>query len=96
MVQDFNKRSKEVGTKIDACKTKVLQSFSLPKAKLWMGCVDLEEINVYVYLVQEVNMHHNLQSEIARRRGAVCGKFYSIIVVLTESNPVNRARFSIH
>lgn len=41
--------------------------------------IDLEEVGIYVYLDQEVNMPHYILLEIAHRRVAWWCKFHSII-----------------
>ncbi|VDP06606.1 unnamed protein product [Soboliphyme baturini] len=67
-------------------KTKVMQSDGMPKASLQVDGADLEEVNHYAYLGQELNMRHDLLSEIILRGAAGWRKFYDIIDVLKPQN----------
>lgn len=58
MWQEFKVKSKEVGQKVNASETKVMQSSGMSKLVLRVGCIDLEESDSRVYLGQEVNMRH--------------------------------------
>ncbi|VDM51188.1 unnamed protein product [Toxocara canis] len=79
MLQEVNAKGGEVGLKINAEKSKIMQTAGLPKAYILIGGVVLEEVDSYVYLGQELNMRHDPQPEISRRRAAGWRKFYSII-----------------
>lgn len=90
MLQELNAKGKEVGLKINAEKSKIMQTAGLPKANILIDGVVLEEVDSYVYLGQEVNMRHDLQQEISRRKAAGWRKFYSIIDVLKGATRNNR------
>ena len=91
MLQDLNTKGKQVGLKINAAKTKIMQTAGMPKANLRVDGVLLEEVDSYVYLGQELNVHHDLQPEIIRRRAAGWRKFYSILDILKAADPKDRS-----
>lgn len=57
-------------------KTRVMHGAGMPKANLWVGGADLEEIDSYVYLSQEVNKGQNLYPESACQKSAGWHIFY--------------------
>lgn len=67
MLLELSARSKEWIKKINASKTKVIQSSSMPKGKSRVDGIDLEEVDSYVYLGQRMKVHHNLQRITAHR-----------------------------
>ncbi|VDM36777.1 unnamed protein product [Toxocara canis] len=90
MLQQLNAKGKEVGLKINAKKSKIMQTAGLSKANILTDSVVLEKVDSYVYLGQEVSMRHDLQPETSRRRAAGWRKFYSIIDVLKGTTRSNR------
>lgn len=46
LLQELEARSKEVGIKTNATKTRVMGSFGLPKTKLRADGADLEEVEI--------------------------------------------------
>ncbi|VDM37536.1 unnamed protein product [Toxocara canis] len=71
-------------------KSKTIQTAGLLKSNILLDGVVLEEVDSYVYLDQEVNMRHDPQPGISRRRAAGLRKFYSIINVLKGTTRSNR------
>lgn len=61
----YNSPKQEVGLKIHAGKMKVMH---IRHTQGWVDDVDLEEVDGYVHLGKEADMHPNLQPEIVRRR----------------------------
>lgn len=60
---------------------KLMESSHRSKANFQVDSIDLKEADGYVHLGQEVNTHHNLEPDIARRRAAGWIKFCCIIHV---------------
>lgn len=54
MLQELNVRSKETGLKINASKTRVMQSTDKRKANSQVGGVVLAEVDSYIRLEEEV------------------------------------------
>ncbi|VDN20119.1 unnamed protein product [Gongylonema pulchrum] len=75
MLQELNTRSKEVGLKINALKTKVVQSLYMLVARLQIDDVNVEEIDIYACLGLELNMSRNIKQEIVNRRPAAIRLF---------------------
>ena len=84
MLEELNKRGKRVGLKINASKSKVMQTAGMSQANLKVDGVPIEQVRSFVYLGQEVNMRHDLLPELKRRRAAGWRKFYSIFDVLKD------------
>lgn len=59
MLQGLNAQSKKVGLKINAGKTNAMKSSGMLKTNLQMDGVDVKKADIYVYLGQEVEAHHN-------------------------------------
>lgn len=70
MLHELKAWSKKMGLKISASKKTVMGNSGRSKVNLQVDVVDLEEVEGYVYLGQEVNMHHSLQPEITPRGAA--------------------------
>ena len=91
MLQELNARSKEVGLKINASKSKVMQSAGMPRAHIQVDGKFLEEVDSYVYLGQEINMRHDHLPEVLRRRAAGWRAFYSIADILKGATRKSRS-----
>ena len=75
MLEELNKRGKQVGLKINASTSKVMQTAGMPQANLKVDGVPIEQVRSSFYLGQEVNMRHDLLPELKRRRAADWRKF---------------------
>ena len=91
MLEELNKRGKQVGLKINASKSKVMQTAGMPQANLKVDGVPIEQVRSFVYLGQEVNVRHDLLPELKRRRAAGWRKFYGIIDVLERLDGKDRS-----
>lgn len=60
---------KEVGLKINASKTKVLQTSGIPKAILRVDSISLKEVDSFIYLDQEMITRDNVQPENCTSKG---------------------------
>lgn len=70
----------------------MMLSSNKSRAKLPVNGIDLEEVESYVRLGHGVNMSHNFQLQIVRRRADGLCKFHSISFVLKVSYPRNHVR----
>ncbi|KAG6940027.1 hypothetical protein G0U57_019731 [Chelydra serpentina] len=82
MLRRLDKKSSQVGLKMNRCKTKYMRSDVLRKAQTTVTGEDIEEVEQYIYLGQEVNMHQNLNGELSGRIWAGWCAFNSIKDVL--------------
>ncbi|CAM4559367.1 unnamed protein product [Caretta caretta] len=89
MLQDLNTKSSQVGLKINHSKTKFLWSDTLAKAQITTKGEQMEEVEQYVYLGQEINKLHNQEGELSRRKKAGWCAFNSIKDVL--QGKINKA-----
>ncbi|KAG6926619.1 hypothetical protein G0U57_011657, partial [Chelydra serpentina] len=82
MLRRLDKKSSQVGLKMNRCKTKYMRSDVLRKARITVTGEDIEEVEQYIYLGQEVNMRQDLNGELSRRIRAGWCVFNSIKDVL--------------
>ena len=75
MLRELEKEGAKVGLKINHSKTKFMRSPTLPRARIKVGGEEIEEVDKYVYLGQEVNIENDLKGEVSRRRKAGWMKF---------------------
>ena len=82
MIQEVEEKSKSVGLKLNRQKTKVLLSEHVPEAAIIIGVTEIEGVDNYVYLGQNITAEHNIRREITRRNRAGWNSFSSIKAVL--------------
>ena len=77
MIQEVEEKSKAVGLKLNRQKTKVLLSEYVPQAPIIIGDTEIERVDNYVYLGQNITAEHNIRREITRRNKAGWNSFNS-------------------
>ncbi|CAM5076218.1 unnamed protein product [Natator depressus] len=82
MLQRLDKKSSQVGLKMNRCKTKYVRSDVLRKAQIAVTGEEIEKVEQYIYLGQEVNMCQDLNRELSQRIRAGWCAFNSIKDVL--------------
>jgi hypothetical protein len=82
MIQEVEEKSKAVGLKLNLQKTKVLLSEYVPQAPIIIGDTEIERVDNYVYLGQNITAEHNIRREITRRNRVGWNSFNSIKTVL--------------
>ena len=85
MLRELDAESRKVGLKLNRSKTKYMRSRDLKKEKITINGEEIEEVNKYVYLGQEVNMRNDLDGEISRRKKAGWCSFMSAKDILQGS-----------
>lgn len=87
MLRELDDESKKIGLKLNRSKTKYMRSRDLKKVKVLINGEEIEEVDKYVYLGQEVNMRNDLEGEVSRRKRAGWSSFMSIKDILQRSIP---------
>ena len=82
MLNTLDRRGLAVGLKINRTKTKYMRSDGVAAGRITVGSDELEEVQDYVYLGQEVNMRRDMEKEISRRIRAGWKAFNSVKDVL--------------
>uniref|UniRef100_A0A8C9S512 ribonuclease H n=1 Tax=Scleropages formosus TaxID=113540 RepID=A0A8C9S512_SCLFO len=82
MLTELDIRSSRVGLKMNRMKTKFMRSDYATRGRIVVQGDEIEEVEEYVYLGQEVNMRRDMEKEISRRIRAGWKAFNSIKDVL--------------
>ncbi|CAM5076161.1 unnamed protein product [Eretmochelys imbricata] len=67
MLRRLDKKNSQFGLKMNRCKTKYMRSDVLRKARIAVTGEEIEEVEQYIYLGQEVNMCQDLNRELSQR-----------------------------
>jgi hypothetical protein len=67
MLRELDKEFKNVGLTMNRSKTQWMRNDHAPEGKVVIGHDEIEEVNSYVYLGQELTMRHENSRELARR-----------------------------
>lgn len=82
MLTEHDSKSSAIGLRMNHMKTKYVRSANFPGGQMVVGGDEIEEVEKYVYLGQEVNMRRDMEKEISRRVRARWKAFNSIRDVL--------------
>uniref|UniRef100_K7F154 Reverse transcriptase domain-containing protein n=1 Tax=Pelodiscus sinensis TaxID=13735 RepID=K7F154_PELSI len=82
LLRRLDKKSSQVGLKMNHCKTKYMRSDVIQKTRITITGEEIEEVEQYIYLGQEVNVCQDLNRELSQRIRAGWCAFISIKDIL--------------
>ena len=88
MMQELENRSKEIGLRMNLNKTKVMYNDFAFREKIITSNVEVEQVNSYIYLGQEISMDGSIMNEINRRIRIAWSTFGKNSLILRSKLPI--------
>ena len=88
MMNDLNAESNKVGLKINMKKTKVMFNSFTEEQKIMTGNTEIEKVDHYIYLGQQMRMDHNQMDEVKRRTRAGWHAFGNLNDIMRSKMPI--------